>query len=106
MDIILPISDRACPYGGYCIDTGNPSDCEINSTCFSFRSDKEKTAFDELPDQYELVLKNRKNNEIIRFKKINQLRFFLKDYTSWDKSKLFIITEDGKFELKNKNIWE
>jgi hypothetical protein len=104
-EIVIPVSDRACVHGGYCIDPGNPSDCETNSCCFCFRSNKEKTEFDSLPDRYEIVKINKKQKEIIRFKKINQLRFFLRDYTNWAKAKVYIITDDGTFEIKQKDIY-
>lgn len=41
---------QPCPHGGFCIDTSNPSDCEVNSRCVSFDSAEEKAFFDNLTD--------------------------------------------------------
>lgn len=62
-----------CPYGGRCIDPGNPSDCVINNACFNFNSAEERQKFDALPDKFE-------TETGLKFKNETQLRFYLTDY--------------------------
>lgn len=69
--------NEKCPYGGYCIDPGNPSDCQLNGC--SFVSFEEKEHFDALPDKYELKL----GYMTIKFKNENQVKFLLADYPIW-----------------------
>lgn len=64
-----------CPYGGICIDPGDPGDCEVNSTCFNFKSKQEKADFDALPDKYEVTL----GMISVRFKNSTQVEFYLRD---------------------------
>jgi hypothetical protein len=101
--IILPISGNRCPYGGYCIDPGIPSDCGIKGSCFPFTTPQEKLHFDALPDLYEVTTKVDEHIKIIKFKNLNQLRFFLKD-TSWSNFKTHVITENGTFEIDTTGI--
>jgi hypothetical protein len=65
-----------CPYGGECIDPGNPSDCEANSGCVNFKSKEEKVKFDSLPDQYYFKYGN---GVTLKFKNQTQLDFLLTD---------------------------
>lgn len=67
---------RDCPYGGTCIDPGNPSDCFINDTCANFASKEEKARFDALPDAFYFQYPN---GEKILFKNLTQLEFLLAD---------------------------
>jgi len=70
---------KICPYGGYCIDLGNPSDCEINkpfTNCANFSSVEEKKEFDSLPNVY--FFRSKEGGEI-GFKNQKQLEFFLAD---------------------------
>jgi|SanBayMetagenome_1026888.scaffolds.fasta_scaffold44466_1 hypothetical protein len=74
-----------CPYGGKCIDPGNPTDCEVNSRCFNFNSAKEKAEFDNLPD---LIVVKSQGAEF-KFKNKTQLKFFLTDFKgNWEVSML------------------
>ena len=93
------ISNRACVYGGYCIEPGNPSDCEINSRCFNFKNNKEKTNFDKQEDIYELILEHNNIQEIIKFKTRSQLVFFLRDIPNWREAKLHLL---GNSDLLNR----
>ena len=66
---------KICPYGGYCIDLGNPSDCEINkpfTNCANFSSVEEKKEFDSLPNVY--FFRSKEGGEI-GFKNQKQLEF-------------------------------
>lgn len=70
---------KICPYGGYCIDLGNPSDCEINkpfTNCANFSSVEEKKEFDSLPNVY--FFRSKEGGEI-GFENQKQLEFFLAD---------------------------
>lgn len=67
---------QPCPYGGNCIDPGNPSDCKVNSRCINFNSAEEKAAFDNLPDLF--VVRGQETE--LRFKNKSQLKFFLTDF--------------------------
>lgn len=79
---------QPCPYGGFCIDPGNPSDCEVNSRCINFDSAEEKAAFDNLPDLF--VVRGQRTE--IKFKNKAQLRFFLTDYKGdW---KIYVIVSE------------
>jgi hypothetical protein len=69
---------KPCPQGGYCIDPGNPSDCELNACLF--KSLQEKAEFDALPDKYILEL----GNQVLKFKNKSQVKFLLNDYPEWE----------------------
>jgi hypothetical protein len=72
-----------CPYGGNCIDPGNPSDCQANSRCVNFQSSEEKAEFDNLSD---LIVVRGQGVEL-KFKNKNQLKFFLADFKgNWEVS--------------------
>lgn len=105
-------TDRGlCPYGGNCIDPGNPSDCQINSMCFNFTSEEEKTKFDNLPDRYKLVLRYKHDiydidtlekinteikEDVIYFKNSTQVKFFIRDFERWEESILYILDDFNK----------
>lgn len=76
-----------CPYGGQCIDPGNPSDCLVNSHCVNFKSEDERIAYDKLPFLFLL----RKDGIAMYFKNKNQLRFFLIDHSHWYTAEFFLI---------------
>lgn len=65
-----------CPYGGNCIDPGNPSDCEANNGCVNFKSVEQRAEFDALPDRYFFRYAA---GGVLKFKNENQLQFFLTD---------------------------
>ena len=78
-----------CPYGGHCIDPGNPSDCAVNNVCFNFKSAEERQEFDKLPDKFE-------TETGLKFKNETQLKFFLTDFP-----KIKWRTVGGKFTDTN-----
>lgn len=75
-----------CPFGGKCVDTGVPTDCEVNSRCFNFKSVEERNEFDAKLDGFYFRFNADKNSEV-RFKTENQLEFFLRDLDISVKSK-------------------
>lgn len=98
--------DRKCPYGGDCIDPGDPTDCMINSFCFNFKSKEEKKEFDNLPDKYKLTLTRKEivydpktyeplgmiDKEYVRFFKNKiQVKFFLRDFEEWKEARLDLL---------------
>lgn len=66
-----------CPYGGECIDPGNPSDCLVNGGCVCFKSEEEKTEFDALPKNQKVEAKN---GEILEFTTPAQVDFYIADF--------------------------
>ena len=77
---------QPCFYGGNCIDSGNPSDCEVNNRCVNFDSAEKKANFDNLPDLF--IVKGQGIE--IKFKNKSQLKFFLTDYKGDWKVKVII----------------
>ncbi len=73
-----------CPYGGDCIDPGDPSDCEANGCCVNFSSAEEKRQFDSLPDTYYFRYES---GLTLKFKNATQLKFLLKDLPKETKKK-------------------
>ena len=66
-----------CPYGGKCIDPGNPSDCEANGGCVCFSSTGEKADFDAQPKNYHVKTRT---GEILAFTTSSQVRFYIADF--------------------------
>lgn len=86
-----------CPYGGCCIDPGDPSDCEINSRCVSFKSVEERQTFDNKPDKFLLIMEGTS----IRFKTNNQLRFFLTDFPDWKQSEIYFLSGEERTKIND-----
>lgn len=89
-----------CNYGGNCIDPGNPSDCQVNSSCVNFSSSEEKSAFDALPDLFVLKAPGLE----LTFKNLNQLKFFLADYKG--KHKVYAIASSQHIPVDLKELFK
>lgn len=86
------MNNRECPFGGYCIDPGNPPECRSLIKDCIFSSNQEKMQFDSLPDKFKLIL----GETEIKFKNSTQIRFLFNDFKEWKNCKIYILEEDLK----------
>lgn len=92
-----------CFHGGFCIDPGNPGDCQVNQRCISFNNAEEKALFDAKPDKYLLAY----DNTTIGFKNEVQVKFFLTDFPRWWEAQVYVVAIDGsKIEIRLSQIMQ